>query len=205
MKYTVKTTYEVSESNYSGTPFAPLFGTGHGSGASPAVWLSLVVLLLHVFDCIVPHRMHFEPIVGGRPHSRSSDAFVDDTSVGFTSGNDEDSYDEIINRLESVAQSWEKLLHLSGGKLNLKKCSYFVLHWEWPQGRPVLRKVIPTFGELDPRTVASSTHDQTNISPRVHSNARCSSESYGRLYGSPGYAQGKGRYLCSPPSISTPD
>ncbi|KAI2509565.1 hypothetical protein MHU86_4826 [Fragilaria crotonensis] len=62
MKYTVKTVYGVSDANYSGTPFAPLFGTGQGSGASPAVWLSLVVLLLHTFDRIVPHRFHFEPI-----------------------------------------------------------------------------------------------------------------------------------------------
>ncbi|KAI2494431.1 hypothetical protein MHU86_20114 [Fragilaria crotonensis] len=106
MRYTVKTAYGVSESNYSGTPFAPLFGTGQGSGASPAVWLSLVVLLLHAFDRIVPHRMHFDPIAGGRPHSRSSDAFVDDTSVGFTS-NDGDSYSDLIARLEFVAQSWE--------------------------------------------------------------------------------------------------
>ena len=42
MKYTVKTVYGISEDSYQGTPFAPLFGTGQGSGASPAVWLSLV-------------------------------------------------------------------------------------------------------------------------------------------------------------------
>jgi hypothetical protein len=143
MRYTVKTAYGVSESNYSGTPFAPLFGTGQGSGASPAVWLSLVVLLLHAFDRIVPHRMHFDPIAGGRSHSRSSDAFVDDTSVGFTS-NDGDSYSDLIARLEFVAQSWEKLLYMSGGKLNLKKCSFFVLQWEWQHGRPLLRRMIPT-------------------------------------------------------------
>ena len=143
MKYMVKTVYGISESNYEGTPFAPLFGTGQGSGASPAVWLSLVVLLLHTFDRIVPHRMNFQPISEGRPHSRSSDAFVDDTSVGFTSS-DESSYPDLISRLETVAQTWEKLLHLSGGKLNLKKCSFFVLRWEWNLGRPVLRKIIPT-------------------------------------------------------------
>jgi hypothetical protein len=142
MKYTVKTAFGVSESNYSGTPFAPLFGTGQGSGASPAVWLSLVVLLLHTFDRIVPHRMHFDPIDGGRSHSRSSDAFVDDTSVGFTSGNDNTSYDELIARLEFVAQSWEKLLSMSGGKLNLKKCTYFVLQWDWQHGRPIIRKLL---------------------------------------------------------------
>jgi hypothetical protein len=60
MKYTVKTAYGVSESNYSGTPFAPLFGTGQGSGASPAIWLSLVVLLLHTSEgafCLGNHNL----------------------------------------------------------------------------------------------------------------------------------------------------
>ena len=50
MKYTIKTIYGISEENYAGTPFEPLFGTGQGSGASPAVWLTLVVLLLHTLD-----------------------------------------------------------------------------------------------------------------------------------------------------------
>lgn len=88
MKYTVKTMYGISETNYQGTAFAPLFGTGQGSGALPAVWLSLVVLLLHTFDRLIPHRMNFVPISAAREHSRSSDAFVDDTSVGFTSHDD---------------------------------------------------------------------------------------------------------------------
>jgi hypothetical protein len=162
MQYAVKTAYAVSESNYAGTPFAPLFGTGQGSGASPAVWLSLVVLLLHTFDRIVPHRMHFEPISGGRPHSRSSDAFVDDTSVGFTSSEDDVSYTDLITRLEFVAQSWEKLLHLSGRKLNLKKCSYFVLHWEWRNGRPVLRPILPT----DPQTSLTQGQSETRYEIR---------------------------------------
>ena len=143
MKYMVKTVNGVSESNYAGTPFAPLFGTGQGSGASPAVWLSLVVLLLHPFDRLVPHRMNLEPISAGQSHSRSSDAFVDDTSVGFTS-NDESTYSDLISRLQSVAQTWEKLLFLSGGKLNLKKCSFFVLKWEWKSGRPVFRRILPS-------------------------------------------------------------
>jgi hypothetical protein len=36
MKYTVKTLYGISEANYQGTPFEPLFVTGQGSGASSA-------------------------------------------------------------------------------------------------------------------------------------------------------------------------
>jgi hypothetical protein len=54
MKYTVKTVHGVSEQNYSGTVFEPLFGTGQGSGASPAVWLSLVVVMLNTFERLIP-------------------------------------------------------------------------------------------------------------------------------------------------------
>ena len=140
MRYTVKTVYGISEENYSGTIFEPLFGTGQGSGASPAVWLSLVVLLLHTLDRIIPDRMNFQS-PSRRTHSRLSDAFVDDTSMGFTSSESSVAYEDLIQRLEHLAQSWEHLLHLSGGQLNLKKCSWFVMRWEWHSGRPTLRPI----------------------------------------------------------------
>ncbi|KAI2513961.1 hypothetical protein MHU86_345 [Fragilaria crotonensis] len=74
MKYTVKTVYGVSGDNYHGTPFEPLFGTGQGSGASPAIWLTLVVILLNTLDRLVPDRINFLPLVGGKKHQRLVDA-----------------------------------------------------------------------------------------------------------------------------------
>jgi aconitase B len=49
MKYAVKTMYGIFETIYvSGTLFEPLFGTGQGSGASPAVvWLVLIVKTMY--------------------------------------------------------------------------------------------------------------------------------------------------------------
>ena len=85
MKYVVKTIHGVSEANYHGTIFAPLFGTGQGSGASPAAWLSLVVLLLQTMDRIIPDRINFSSPNGNITHSRLADAFVDNTYLGFTS------------------------------------------------------------------------------------------------------------------------
>ena len=143
MRYTVKTVHGVSEDNYHGTVFAPLFGTGQGSGASPAVWLSLAVILLQTLDRLIPDRMNFRSINGNIVHSRLSDAFVDDTSVGFTSSYADAPINDLIERLQHVAQTWEHLLHLSGGKLNLSKCSWFVVKWEWKQGRPVIRPIHP--------------------------------------------------------------
>ena len=142
MKYTIKTIYGISEENFIGMPFEPLFGAGQGSGASPAVWRKLVILHLHTLDRIVPDRMNFVPVADVRPHSQLSDAFVDDTSVGFTSAVDDESYENLINCLQIVAQRWEHLLFLSGGKLNLKKYSWYILRWDGISGRrPTLRKM----------------------------------------------------------------
>ena len=139
MKYQVKTIHRISEDNYHGTIFAPLFGIGQGSGASPAVWLTLVVILLQTMDRLIPDRMNFTPITGPYAHSRLADAFVDDTSMDFTSDSDSVTLNELIRRLQTIAQTWEHLLFLSGGKLNLGKCSWYVLRWEWDKGRPVIR------------------------------------------------------------------
>ena len=147
MKYTVKTVYGISDSNYMGTIVEPLFGTGQGSGASPSVWLTLVVVLLHTLDRIIPDRMNFSA-PSGLSHSRLSDAFVDNTSVGFTSSTSSVSSEDLITRLEHIAQSWEHILHLSGGQLNLKKCSWFAMRWEWRSGRPTLRAITPTDPQL---------------------------------------------------------
>ena len=50
MIYAIKHAYGISEDEYQGTKFEPLFGTGQGSGSSPANWISLLVILLNAFD-----------------------------------------------------------------------------------------------------------------------------------------------------------
>ena len=139
MQYTVKTVHGVSSDSYKGTPFEPLFGTGQGSGALPAVWLSLVVILLNTLERVEPARISFKSPDGTLDHRRLVDAFVDDTAIGFTDPGDL-SYSEMIEYLEKVAQKWEQLLHFSGGALNLSKCSWYIMYWDWKHGRPVLRK-----------------------------------------------------------------
>ena len=68
MQYTVKTVYGASEASYKGTPFEPLFGTGQGSGASPAAWLTLVVLLLNTLEKVIPDRICFRSPDGTMEH-----------------------------------------------------------------------------------------------------------------------------------------
>jgi hypothetical protein len=154
MKYFVKTAFGISEHNYEGTTFEPLFGTGQGSGGSPPAWISLSSILLDCLDHIIPDTMEFQSPDAKERFSRRALQYVDDTTLGRTST--DESYDEKVARLEAIIQVWEQLLHLSGGALNLKKCFYFVVHWYWKDGRPTMYIPLPT----DPTVclTCSTTH-----------------------------------------------
>ena len=128
MRYSVKTQHGISDNTYHGTPQSPLFGTGQGSGASPAVWLTLVVTLMNTLDRLITPRMTFPSPDTPQQHSRLIDALVDDTSLGFTDSTGTQTLQNLTESLAHIAQTWEKLLFLSGGSLNRKKCSWYALH-----------------------------------------------------------------------------
>ncbi|KAI2498581.1 hypothetical protein MHU86_15925 [Fragilaria crotonensis] len=170
MQYTVKTSHGVSEGNYQGTALEPLFGTGQGSGASPSVWLTLSMVMLNTLEKLVPERMTFKSFTGSRSHSRMVDAFVDDTSLCLTSPSGTSSLDELITRLQTIAQTWEHILYLSGGKLNLSKCSWYAMFWEWKNGRPSLQQAKPEDrqitlqqGSTPSRTIIRRTKPQDSV------------------------------------------
>lgn len=87
MKYSVKHIYGTSSEEYTGTDTEPLFGTGQeGSGASPAIWPGLVVIIFNSLD-----RMSDEGKIPGLELADPWDdlhvkwrlgAFLDDTNQG---------------------------------------------------------------------------------------------------------------------------
>jgi hypothetical protein len=123
IKYAIKTIHGVTKTKYHGTPFEYLFDTGQGSGASPSVWLTLVVILMNTIDkLLTPESMHFQSTKGTIKYSQRADAFVDNTSLGF-SDYETMTYHVMVSKLQTIAQRWENLLHYSGGSLNLKNVS----------------------------------------------------------------------------------
>jgi hypothetical protein len=106
-----KTVHGVSEHNYHGTVFEPLFGTDQRSGASPALWLVLSTVLIEAID-----RMSFIDPTAWEELKGLLDSFVDDTTPGLTDCG-KLSYNELIHHTQELAQTWERVLHYSGGVL----------------------------------------------------------------------------------------
>ena len=123
-------------------------GTGQGSGAFPAIWLGVVVILLNSLDCIsaednVPGLAFNDPW-NDISESWRVGAFVDDTNQGVMDPTGDLSPTALVEHLRQAGQTWEKLLHISGGCLNLAKCSWTLQYWTWLNGRPTLQPNAPT-------------------------------------------------------------
>jgi hypothetical protein len=157
MEYAVKTQFGTSEATYSGTQNEPLFGTGQGSGASPAAWLSHWSVLHDepTRDKVTTDRVQFKSPDSPMTHTRLIDAFVDDTSLSFTD-NGTMEFQELAERLTAIASAWHRLLHYSGGSLNLKKRTYHITTWEWQNG-------------LENRNNVTITQDQANTAVSIRS------------------------------------
>jgi hypothetical protein len=59
MKYVIKTQFGLSTQYIQSSPGATLFGTGQGSGAAPAVWLTISTILLASLKKLVTRGMVF--------------------------------------------------------------------------------------------------------------------------------------------------
>ena len=96
---------------------------------------------METLDRIIPERTTFISPDSTTRHSRLIDAFVDDSSLGFS----DPGYmtlETLVAKLTNKSQTWKQLLYFSGGSPNLKKCFwYYVLYWDWEKGRPQLRKM----------------------------------------------------------------
>ena len=60
---------------------------------------------------------------------RSNDSFVDDTAIGLTAKPLE-SYEDITNRMNILANKYDKYLNLSGGRLAVHKCLWYFLGYK---------------------------------------------------------------------------
>jgi hypothetical protein len=123
---------------------------GQGSGASPSVWLSNAVVLLAALTALAPAAMSFADPWNDVLMERNADSYVDDTSTGINDAlcNEPLHWTEMFTLMQQVAQTWERLLYSSGGALELRKCFWYLMYWEWRDGHPYLVPNVSMLGVI---------------------------------------------------------
>lgn len=120
----------ISEGSYQHLPDHPIYGTGQGSCASPAIWLLVCSIL---FDC---HQTESHGAAYCTPDNSltiklSMAGFVDDTKRQTNDMQMDKALPlaTLMERMQDDTQLWGGILHVSGGALEIPKCNYYVMQW----------------------------------------------------------------------------
>ena len=162
IRHSLRTAFGTSLTSYTSTDDWEIHGQGQGSRAGPPTWVFVSALLL---DCMNKHAhgLQFTCPQQQLHHQRTNDAFVDDVT-GYTNKfveelMGENVLDEVLQCMQTDATLWNDLLHISGGKLALHKCLYYVLTWRWKQKGAT---TIPA-NEIKPQIVLKDGQQSTPI------------------------------------------
>jgi hypothetical protein len=138
-RFHLKTALGVSANYYTPESNFPIHGTGQGSGNSPCIWLFISSTLFDIHK-EKAYGAHFISPDGHYRVEFSMVGFVDD-STGTCNDfqpQSEAPLSELMQRMEYDAQLWSNILYCTGGKLELPKCSFHVLSFQFrPNGKPV--------------------------------------------------------------------
>jgi len=137
-EFKLKTSTKISETSYRHCIKFPIHGTGQGSTNSPIIWCFISSVLFESHNKRA-HGMKFESPDGEYVVRFNMVGFVDDSTC-ITGGNKNDTIQELLAKMKDDAQLWHDLLWCSGGKLELSKCGYHVIHFDFDDnGIPHMR------------------------------------------------------------------
>eukprot|EP00957_Ditylum_brightwellii_P058211 4414416-Ditylum_brightwellii.AAC.1 len=115
----VKTTAGILSDSYKSTPECPNFGKRQGKGSLPSNWLFTSSIILAALHCLWT-GLHLISVYGRFIAQRVAEAYVDDSDCTYLNKQDNNNKipTTIKNQITKIAQTWEKLLFGSGGRLS---------------------------------------------------------------------------------------
>ena len=170
MRYHIKTGSGISDTTYGSEPHNPVQGQGQGAGNAPSCWGALSTSIWSALPRVYPHRFTCQSADKQSTVQFQGVGFVDD-ATHFINDFGTNTMDEatLSVSLQSLAQSWECLLHTTGGALKPQKCFYYLMLWDWANGFPILRSKQKCHSSL------SITDSTTNSTVTLEMKAPCES------------------------------
>ena len=116
-----------------------LQGVGQGAKWSAIMWSQISPILMWLLEK-KSGGLTFQDPLRRKTIRRSADGFVDDVTAWINCfdqiandphAQDHESLPKLVKKMEEAAQYWEQLLNATGGKLELPKCFYYILHWNF--------------------------------------------------------------------------
>jgi hypothetical protein len=127
---------KISKGSYSRSDDSPAFRTGQGS---TRIWNFNSSVLFETFGRSAYGATYYS--TSGSKLKIGMTGFVDDDNCNSCEDaiTHEDHSDGIISRMRYGAQLWHDLLWTSGGALELTKCQYYLMDWDFTiAGAPIL-------------------------------------------------------------------
>jgi hypothetical protein len=164
-KFHLRNQFGFSPTSYSHCIEFPIYGSGQGSGNSPSIWLFISSTLFDIHQDI-SHGATFTTPDGAISVRITMVGFVDDSTGTCNDFRPQQQVEltTLSSWMEQDAQAWNDLLWCSGGRLELPKCSFHALHFDFlPNGtpKPVLGANFPPIQVTD-----SSTAEPILIPPK---------------------------------------
>ena len=143
-QYRIRTELGLSQDSYSHSPDHPICGTGQGSTNSSSINLFQASVLFDCYDTKA-HPATYTTPKGNHKTVLGLIGFVDDNggqTNEFDSDGSEETTARLIQNTSKNAQMWANLLQVSGGAIEMAKCSVHVIQWLFSTtGGPVLQLV----------------------------------------------------------------
>ena len=140
--YHIRTELGLSQDCYTHSPEHPIYGTGQGSTNSSSINLFQASVLFDCYDTKAYPATYATPN-GKHPTKLGLIGFVDDNGGQINEFNSDGSTEttaRLIQNTSRNAQLWADLLQVSGGAIEMAKCSVHVIQWLFSAtGGPVLQ------------------------------------------------------------------
>ena len=122
--YRLKMETGLASQGYSHDENFPIYGTGQGSGNSPAIWCFISSTHFDCYDELANKAFYFDP-TKNLEIELGMTGYVDDCGgqTNEWSKDPKENNERLIAKVTHDAQCWTNLLSVSGGTLSLPKCS----------------------------------------------------------------------------------